>query len=132
MKQILLFTTLFFFCLSCNNDDDKGNEPNLLIGKWYYETGNGDEATGCHKQCSIEFTSDGEWFFEAFVGSPPDCSNTESYSGTYTISGDNLNIVLESETIPGTYFVSDDMLVYLGEATFAHHTNISTFDKTPD
>lgn len=134
MKQTLLITALFLFCLSCSSDDDGGGVQDnpLISGKWYYETGNGAEATGCHKQCNIEFTSDGRLLFEAFVGSePPNCTNTENYTGTYTVSGNDLTIIFESETIHGKFYVSNDILIYMGEASFAHGTNISTYDKTP-
>jgi len=131
MKRIFLITTLLFFCFSCNNDDDGGKQPSI-VGKWYYETGDGNEATGCHKQCSIEFTSNGEWFFEAFIGAPPNCANTESYSGTYTVSNGELTIEFESASTTATFFVSDEMLVYMGNAMFAHGKNISTYDKFPD
>lgn len=132
MKQAILITLLFIFCIACNKDDDQNNDLQLVSGKWYFETRDGEEAGGCHKRCNVEFTSDGRLIFEAFVGAEPNCINTENYTGTYTVSGNDLTIVLGSETINGTFCISNGVLTYIGEALFTHEAYTSTYDKTPE
>lgn len=138
MKQTLLITALFLFCLSCSSDDDGGNgqqdDTQLTSGKWYYESNNGEEGDECAKISSIEFTTEGEFIIDPYGYSDfsdEDCVPTGMMQGTYTVSGNTISVNVFGVTASGTYSISNGILTSNGLNPFDSSSNNTTYDKTP-
>ena len=133
MKQTILITLLFSFCIACSKDDDGGatNDSQLVSGKWYFESNNGVEGQECDKICSIEFTSNGQFIIDAYGVGEEDCMHIYLMEGTYTVSGNTINVNVYGVTASGTYNITNGLLITNGINPFDSSSNNTTYDKTP-
>lgn len=126
MKQsrflIYLFCTLFivaFISSSCGDDEPGEETTNDLIGVWSLNSvtysncsdpsDNGTEDNSCTATDCIkwEFRTGG-----VLIATDLFDGDTDTETGSYTISGSNLTVTIEGEMAVGTYSVNGTQFVY--------------------
>ncbi|MDT0557089.1 lipocalin family protein [Ichthyenterobacterium sp. W332] len=101
------------FCLSvllsaCSNDDDSSSGDQqttlelLTSDTWYQESRTPGTFTDCEKNSSFKFNSNNTLNVESFEDDAGTCESTGMVSATYTLSGDDLTIMLGPDTIMAT------------------------------
>ncbi len=123
MKKIILglgiaVTTLF----SCSSDDDaSNNSENPIVGEWQvvsFIDRNGDieEASTCEKLAILTINNDGTFTSTSYDndGKNEDgsdkCKPDEPNSGTYTIEGDLITVVVDEVTSIDKFTIESDKL----------------------
>ncbi len=86
----LLF--LLPFCLSCNSEDDDVKPVNFeekIIGTWQLIDRKPNGIEYCELSTNIEFSQEGGFSLEAFMGDQSNECQSASISGTWSYLGDN-------------------------------------------
>lgn len=117
-KHLFLFLTLVGLSLiSCNSDDDGGSPS--IVGKWeYFQEGfevDGQEnlddynhAVGCNKD-TAQYNSNGTVQEVYYSNDGSGCvEDSDTYS--YTISGNTITNNFGSESLTGTFSISNNIL----------------------
>ena len=126
MKQyrFLLYLTFSLFAVafvasSCGDDEPTVESANDLIGVWRLSTvtstnctdptDNGVENEGCTATDCIkwEFREGG-----VIVATDIFDGDSDTLTGTYSVSGNNLTVTLDGDTATGTFSVSSTQFVY--------------------
>lgn len=95
MKKLLLSIFIITMMLSCSNGDTKTTTPTLIIGKWKVEKSTDPTYQTCDFSGWDEFKEGGAY------SNYDDC-NKSTTSGSWTLSGDNLTMIMKSFPIPFT------------------------------
>lgn len=117
-KHFFLFVTLVGLSLiSCNNDDE--NSSTSIVGKWeYFKEGfvvdgqeileDYDHAVGCNKD-TAQYNSNGT-LQEVYYSNDGSGCVEESDTNSYTISGNTITVNFGSESLTGTFSISNNIL----------------------
>tara|TARA_R110000751_G_scaffold72902_1_gene147610 strand:- start:19 stop:435 length:417 start_codon:yes stop_codon:yes gene_type:complete len=104
IKNVFIIAFISIATFACNSDDDSsgdttGDNQAKIIGSWRYTSGttNGaaDTLDDCELMDTATFTAS-QVTFGYFEGI--DCEDTGSETINYTISGNNISLILDGET----------------------------------
>ncbi|MBL87252.1 MAG: hypothetical protein CMO82_13080 [Winogradskyella sp.] len=116
MKKMKLFLGILIGLLiisSCSSDDDSNSDTGSIIGTWkpikevdVCSTGFEDvyDFDSCEQTGRIIFSEDGTLNITEYDLENGNCEQYYNSTGTWTLTGDNLSVTLDGETINPTFF----------------------------
>src|SRR5690606_21397702 len=121
MKKIILIGFLFFACSSNNDDKQPTLDLTLLYGQWFH-------VDLCETQNSLQLNSNNT-YTHTYSGNTCDNNenNTYQFTGTFSVSGNNLILNQQSETVIEE---GEGNVISIGEEATLIYQKIITLTET--